>query len=237
MTQFRFQRERATDREIRVEILLADDRAVPGELISADVAGASATFPAERSPALCLAQTVRLRFSCSTGRGDVVLAARTRTRCEHEGTREYHFLFRDKEAVERQLFPWLRPLLDRRGVVRVRPPSTRAVEVRLDAPSLCRPVVGVLADLSEAGLALLVTQESEEALSAVERVRARCVLPGRPPAEVDVEARIVIRRLAGTRVQLGLAFLPDATPDFLRQEQTIRRFVIECQTRTLGRTG
>ena len=237
MSTFRFHPERGTERVIGVELLLEDDRVFPGEPISVDGSGAAASFPLDRSPALCLAHAVRLRFTCANERGSVVLAARTRQRREHDGRREYHFLFVDRQAVEKQLLPWLRPLLDRRGVVRVRPPAARSVEVRLDAPGLRRPVLGSLFDLSESGLAVQIACDCEEALAEVDRVRARFVLPGHPPAEVEVASRIVLRRLAGTRVQLGLAFLPEPSAHFQRHEQAIRRFVVECQTRALGRAG
>jgi hypothetical protein len=237
MLPFRYAADRTASGGLRVELLLDDARAFAGELTTLDLAGAAVSFPAGACPPLGLAREVRLRFRAAGGSGSAVLAARTRQRRERVGHREYQFQFADKEAVEAQLVPWVRPLLDRRSVLRVRPPASRPIEVRLEAPELRRPATGQLFDLSEAGMAVLVVPEAEEHLAEVEHVRASFVLPGRPPAPIELATRIVIRRLVSTRVQLGLVFLPERSAGFMGQEQAIRRFVIECQTRALGRAG
>jgi hypothetical protein len=74
-------------------------------------------------------------------------------------------------------------------------------------------------------MSLRVSQKEEAALASSTKLDVRTALPGRPPFELYLRASIRERRFTDELVHLGLAFLPEESPDFSTQEQTILQYV------------
>jgi hypothetical protein len=208
----------ALDHVPRIDVSLEVDgtTSASGKLVHIHGKGAGARFARVGAPDLFLAQELRIHFASVPDRsGTVSLQARASLRRDEEKERAYHFLFRSPEEVEHKLAPWLRTISD--------------------SPSLKVRVTSSLVDLCEGGLSLQVSLEEEEHFLSLETVQASFVLPSTPSEEISLEARILERRLSGSRALLVLAFVPKRTARFYEQEEAIRRFVNEHQRRLLKR--
>jgi hypothetical protein len=63
-------------------------------------------------------------------------------------------------------------------------------------------------------LCFQISLEEEEELMTLETVQASFALPSTPSEEISLEAKLLERRLSGSRALLVLAFVPKRTTRF-----------------------
>ena len=124
-------------------------------------------------------------------------------------------------------------LANRRGCIRVRPDDAAPLQLVMRAhPRAPRRPLPVL-DISGTGMAVVAPRIVETELVDIYRVYLELRLP-EDPKKVELEARILHRRLRGNYVQYGLEFDP-SVEGFAAQQDRIFRYVTKREAEEIVR--
>jgi hypothetical protein len=116
----------------------------------------------------------------------------------------------------------LLPLFNRRVARRVRPEGSIVIELR---PRSAAPVPGLLRDISWSGMNVAVDARADTlVLEREERIGLHFVLP-RERAPLELVGQVQRGLLVDTEVRYGIRFDEEATPDFKRQQLSLKRYV------------
>lgn len=224
-----------TEHQVEVELLLDDDTRVPGTLKTVGSVGAKVQFPSDKAPTLALAQRVRLRFSGPRLDRPVTATVSVQTRNDDEHARTYGFWFAKREEIETDLLPRLQGVFNRRGGYRVQPDANMPVLVTLESEDKRHRLCGPLLSISTTGMGIRASFEDEAAFAGSQHATACFALPGRTQASVKIRVLIRQRRSAGRHVQLGLVFEDIDGLENVRNERSIREYVVARQSEILRR--
>jgi c-di-GMP-binding flagellar brake protein YcgR len=199
-----------------------------GQLLDVSASGAGVRFEGEAPPSLGVGQEVDLVFGGRPFGAPITVAARVQHRTEERnGARRYGFRFLQPQQLDAGLPPALRTYFNRRQVVRVEPSDDEQIPVTMsagDGPE----IEARLQNLSLLGIGLALDTAVEPYLADSPAVKISIGLPGnRRP--VELLGVIRHRRLVGGCIHYGIAFDPDATPGFARQQDAISRWVLRRQ--------
>jgi hypothetical protein len=211
--------------DITVEVCSSPGVTAHGELLRMDAKSVRLRFPRGRSPALCIARAVELRFWTRPDQPPVNAQARVSMRSDDERHREYAFAFLDPTTVGAHLLPGV--IHSRRAFVRVRPAPGSPIEVALQGCASPARLIGLLIDISEGGMALQIRPDDEDAFAEAVQGTVEFRLPGTILLRMSVLIRG--RRMVGTTVQLRLCFEADESTLFEEQRRAIGKYVLQRQ--------
>jgi hypothetical protein len=212
------------EQESLVFVRTPAEQVLEARLVTARPDLIDAAFAGPRAPALPIAELVSLTLT----QPEVTVNARV-VHCQAEGVGlRYRF---EVDAPGRVA---LGSLVNQRGAVRVRP-STSAIDVAIFVKGAERLAHGILNDISETGVSLLVATEYERMLFASPRVVLEFLLPddGKP---LRIMGAVRNRALVGSAIRYGIQFLSKATPDFDAVQHRIYQFVIKREVERAARS-
>ena len=118
----------------------------------------------------------------------------------------------------------LNNLVERRRSVRVRPDPYAPVDVVLKDEDGGACVQGLVRDVSDSGISVLVDPKEEQLLFSAWRLCLSVRLPGED-VPVEVVGIVRYRKLTGSAIQYGIEFDPEETPEFAHQQERLAAYV------------
>ena len=221
---------------LEVELKTPAGESVHGEIADVSSTGASVLFSREVAPALAMGKSVILLFTTPLLPKPFEVCGNLVRRSELETSRQYAFKF-VKELLLRD--PNLQRLFNLRSAYRVAPGQDEIIEVIL------RPIVNdhtqtlLLArciDISVIAIGLETDTAMDAALRDVEIVEVSFELPDSKTKQTLL-ARIMNRRLADGKVEYGLQFDTEQSPDHSNQLEHIITYVMRRQQEELQQTA
>ena len=189
---------------------------VHGQVIDGAPEMAVAEFPRRESPTVPVGQKVDLVFWGARLNEPYPVQARV-VACDQHGD-SYRYRFRFEPGVAEVLLG----VLERRRTTRIQPEVSTPIRVLVQGSK--QPVEGVLKDISEEGLGVLICREDEGRLFDSWTLTLCLTLPE------DEEPLILIgdvryRRLAGSQLHYGVELDPGKSEDFAVQRQRIAAYI------------
>lgn len=212
---------------LRVAVQGEDGPVFVGEVVSADPRSADVRFHSDGAPRFAIGDTARLRLSSPSLPEAIELRGDVTSRSESEPHRSYGVRFAHRSAAQRESARAFLNLVGRRGDFRAQidPDDAVRAQVLAQREGDSIELAGTLLDISARGARVELKADAERSLVHVERIELRFALPETDdPLTLSCE----IRHRAGGRdgVAYGLRFDPEATPDFLEQQEQISAFVL-----------
>ena len=213
---------------VRITVRPPDGPVDVGEVLEADTSRASVRFHRDSAARYPIGSRVELSLSSPSLPETIAMTAQVQSRAEADPYRVYEFGWdRRGERSKRMATAFLNvvggrsqyrlPLFD------ADPPLEATVLTQSGGAS--HELTGVLQDLSAGGARVLLKGDAEQVLHRVDGFELRLHLPDsdEPPT---LTADVRHRSASGDGVCYRLRFDPEASPDFLEQQERISAFVI-----------
>jgi len=198
-----------------------------GELVAADPRSAQVRFYRDGAPRFAIGDRAKLTLSSPSLPEAVELRGKVTSRSEAEPHRSYGFDIECRSDEERERVRAFLNLVGRRGDFRapIDPENPIPVQLIVQLEGEARELQGSLLDVSARGARVLLKHDAERMLVRIERFELRFTLPG-SDATTTLSGEIRHRAVARDGVAYGLRYDPDASPDFLEQQEQISSFVL-----------
>lgn len=215
---------------LRGDILVAGGLPVRMELLDVSYAGASVRFPKAELPECKRGDELRLCFRFGDHGRPILLRSVVRMLGE-EGTRlRVRLMFLDAEKLDGLLAPSAWRSFNRRQSYRVGPRPGRRIDVAVGWRETRR--IGMLADISATGMAVVMPWRGDESLPPGEKVALGIKLPSRAEPIFAVAVLVDVQESEG-RTRWGLQFAPELTQGWPSKERAIVEYVMLRQREEL----
>ncbi len=212
---------------LRVAVQGEEGPVFVGEVKSADPRSATVRFHTDGAPRFAIGDPARLRLSSPSLPEAIELRGEVVSRSESEPHRSYGVRFARHSAAQRDSVRDFLNLVGRRGDFRAQIDPDDAVPVlafaQREGDSI--ELAGTLLDVSARGARIELKADAERSLVRVERIELRFALPGNDE-QLTLSCEIRHRAALRDGIAYGLRFDPEATPDYLEQQEQISAFVL-----------
>jgi hypothetical protein len=195
---------------------------IEAEIVDLSRRGAALRLVDRQAPELRPGADVLLTFRHGAGGDPIPIGGQVRSVIATPGYVRVGIRFCSFDDLTAHLPGHLLPLFNRRVARRVRPEGSIVIELR---PRSAAPVPGLLRDISWSGMNVAVDARADTlVLEREERIGLHFVLP-RERAPLELVGQVQRGLLVDTEVRYGIRFDEEATPDFKRQQLSLKRYV------------
>ena len=195
---------------------------VEAEIIDLSRRGAALRLPERQAPELLSGADVLLTFRHGASGDPIPIGGQVRSVIATPGYVRIGVRFCSFDELTAHLPGHMLPLFNRRVARRVRPEAPIVIELR---PRGAAAVPGVLRDISWSGMNVAVDAHADTlVLEREARIGLHFVLP-RERAPLELVGQVQRGLLVDAEVRYGIRFDEEATPDFKRQQLSLKRYV------------
>jgi hypothetical protein len=195
---------------------------VEAEIVDLSRRGAGLRLPERQAPELVPGADVLLTFRHGATGDPIPIGGQVRSVIATPGYVRIGVRFCSFDDLTAHLPGHLLPLFNRRVARRVRPEGPIVIELR---PRDAATVPGLLRDISWSGMSVAVDARADTlVLEREARIGLHFVLP-RERAPLELIGEVQRGLLVDAEVRYGIRFDEQATPDFKRQQLSLKRYV------------
>ena len=205
----------------------SDNARASGDALDLSLHGATIRFPLDQHPHFFVGETVTVTLE-STHMKPVEIMATVQARTERADSTRFGLAFANPAVLHAKLRTGLLRFFNERSAFRVEPSVALPVTIRTHDRSLV--TTGHLRDISADGAGIVIKGACEQTLANFIEVGVEFTLPGQDhPTMLQAAIRHRSKVPLDDSVYIGLVFDPEASPNFIAQQQDITAYVASLQ--------
>ena len=216
------------EREVEVDLVLADGSLVDLVLIDLSAGGVGMAGPAEQVTNMRVGDAIVVRFSSKRLLSPLEIASQVRHIKITDDGIHYGISFDDWGGIRSHMAPKLRSLFNEREAVRVEPRPGEEVSVTILGESPKITAEGWLGDISVLGVGVWATAEDTVAIENGSLIRIQFMLP-RTDKVLELGVQLRYQQVVDARARLGLQIVNDQPDRWNGVHRQITQYVMSRQ--------